>query len=348
VIETAEARELWPCTRHGRWMASEYKLGLVSVIVPTYNRAHLVIKAMDSVWQQTYRSIELIVVDDGSTDDTQETIDQWSKTHGNDSDFQTVYLRQDNSGAPAARNLGLIESRGEFIQFLDSDDALSPTKLEHQVACLSHGQLDFTYCKVEYRDEDQRLVGVAGSDMAEGNAAYVTSHLWKILAPLYRRNCCLSVGPWNEQLRACEPYEYAARLKGMGFIASFEDTVYATVLKQTLGSVSTQQPLIMAQANEQASRAVLRTVEASDVATDADYDALATSFICTSHEFARLGDKGRAKACMVEARQLARSPVLRLQLLATSVASPLFGLRAIYSGVSRMRGVARLLSRART
>lgn len=58
---------LWPETCHGRWMSEEYEPGLVSVIIPTYNRAHFLVEAMDSVWSQTYRPIELIVVADGSS-----------------------------------------------------------------------------------------------------------------------------------------------------------------------------------------------------------------------------------------------------------------------------------------
>ncbi len=72
-------RSLWPETCHGRWMSPEYEPGLVSVIIPTYNRAHFLVEAMDSVWNQTYRPIELIVVDDGSTDHTQDVLHDWAK-----------------------------------------------------------------------------------------------------------------------------------------------------------------------------------------------------------------------------------------------------------------------------
>ena len=127
------SKVVWPETCHGRWMSEEYVPGLVSVIIPTYNRAELLVEAMDSVWAQTYRPIELIVVDDGSTDKTREVVQEWRKKCEADHQFALRYFHQANKGAPAARNLGLIESRGEFIQILDSDDYLHPLRLQRML-----------------------------------------------------------------------------------------------------------------------------------------------------------------------------------------------------------------------
>ena len=113
-----------PATRHSRWMTAECEPGLVSVIIPTYNRARLLVEAMDSVFAQTYRPIELIVVDDGSKNNTPQVLQEWAAAHARDPRFRMRIFHEENKGAPVARNLGLIESRGEFIQFLDSDDLL--------------------------------------------------------------------------------------------------------------------------------------------------------------------------------------------------------------------------------
>lgn len=347
MIDLEKAKRLWPSTGHSRWMHVEGEKGVVSVIIPTYNRQHLVIEAMNSVWQQTYRPIELIVVDDGSTDCTREKLAQWGNNHANDSDFTVQILTQENRRAPAARNRGLAASRGEFIQFLDSDDLLMPDKIERQVMRLAGSELAFTYSKVEYRDESERVVGQAGRPTAQGKGPYVTGHFWKVLAPLYTRHCCLTVGPWNERLKACEPYEYAARVRGMGFRGSYDDAVLAIVRRQTSRSVSTQAPIRMARASALASWLVLRTVQASDVTTDADYDNLATAFVCASVEFARLGYPKKAKACMTEARRVARRVPLRLQLLAISAAGRFFPLHTIYSAISRIRSFQRRKASAR-
>ncbi len=128
------SKSLWPETCHGRWMSERYEPGLASVIIPTYNRARLLTEAMDSVLAQTYRPIELIVVDDGSTDHTRKAIEQWSSKCADDHLFRLSHFHQGNKGAPAARNLGLVQSHGEYIQFLDSDDILHPEKIERQAA----------------------------------------------------------------------------------------------------------------------------------------------------------------------------------------------------------------------
>jgi glycosyltransferase involved in cell wall biosynthesis len=103
---------------------------LVSVIIPTYNRAVVCARAVNSVLLQTHSNIEVIVVDDGSTDDTRKSIEGV--------DDRIKYFTQTNSGVSAARNRGLVEANGEFIAFLDSDDVWVPWKLEAQLSVLEH------------------------------------------------------------------------------------------------------------------------------------------------------------------------------------------------------------------
>jgi len=102
--------------------------GLVSVVIPTYNRAQLCKTAVESVLSQTYHDIEVIVVDDGSSDNTKEAVSSM--------DARVRYLCQTNSGVAAARNLGMQSARGEFLAFLDSDDTWLPWKLELQLNVL--------------------------------------------------------------------------------------------------------------------------------------------------------------------------------------------------------------------
>jgi glycosyltransferase involved in cell wall biosynthesis len=99
----------------------------VSVIIPTYNRADLILESLTSVFAQTYRDFEIIVVDDGSTDNTAEILRPFSDQG------KIKYIRQNNQGASSARNRGIAEARGTFLAFLDSDDLFDPEKLELQV-----------------------------------------------------------------------------------------------------------------------------------------------------------------------------------------------------------------------
>lgn len=101
---------------------------LVSAIIATYNRADIVGEAIESILGQTYKNMEVLVVDDGSTDGTHEAL----RRFGN----RIRVVRQENAGPGAARNRGIEVARGELIAFLDSDDIWMPTKLERQVRLL--------------------------------------------------------------------------------------------------------------------------------------------------------------------------------------------------------------------
>jgi glycosyltransferase involved in cell wall biosynthesis len=102
--------------------------GLVTVVIPSFNRAYIVGQAIESVLAQTYRPVEVVVVDDGSTDDTRRVVEGYGAP--------VRYIRQDNAGVSAARNTGLAHARGELVGLLDSDDVWLPWKLEAQVAVL--------------------------------------------------------------------------------------------------------------------------------------------------------------------------------------------------------------------
>src|SRR5918997_500688 len=95
--------------------------GLVSVVIPCYNQAHFLGEAIESVLSQTYPHFEVVVVDDGSTDNTQEVAARYPGVR---------YIRQENQGLAGARNAGIRRSNGSFLVFLDADDRLLPRALE--------------------------------------------------------------------------------------------------------------------------------------------------------------------------------------------------------------------------
>ncbi len=101
----------------------------ISVIIPTYNRAQLVCDAVDSVMAQTYPAYEILVIDDGSTDDTADTL---AARYGD----RVRYIRQENAGVAAARNRGILEATGDWVAFLDSDDTWQYEKLAIQTTAL--------------------------------------------------------------------------------------------------------------------------------------------------------------------------------------------------------------------
>ena len=127
---------------------------LVSVIVPAYNAARYIRQALESVCTQTYRDIEVIVVDDGSRDETPAIVEEFAT-----SDPRVRLLLQNNAGVGAARNMGLRQAQGVYIAPIDADDIWHPGKLEAQVACMeAHGpETGLVYCWTNIIDSEGRL-----------------------------------------------------------------------------------------------------------------------------------------------------------------------------------------------
>ncbi|WP_018131684.1 glycosyltransferase family 2 protein [Effusibacillus pohliae] len=119
----------------------------ISVVIPTYNRAAYVCQAIDSILNQTYRDFEILVVDDGSTDSTRKQVAAFGD--------QVRYIHQANRGPSAARNIGILHAKGEYIAFCDSDDRFLPEKLEKQLNYIrNHPNCRFLYSW--YYNVDQR------------------------------------------------------------------------------------------------------------------------------------------------------------------------------------------------
>jgi glycosyltransferase involved in cell wall biosynthesis len=131
--------------------------GLVSVIVPTYNRAYCLPLALDSALQQTHPNLEVIVIDDGSSDDTRDLI-QHRYAH----DPRVRYVYQENGGVAKARNHGLSLAQGDYVALLDSDDYWQPWKIELQIACLeARPEIGMVWTEMEAVDPDGERISSA-------------------------------------------------------------------------------------------------------------------------------------------------------------------------------------------
>ena len=148
-------------------------MSTVSVIIPTYNRANLLKETLESVFAQTYTDYEVIVIDDGSTDDTEEFVSALLLDHP-----QLRYIKQANAGVSAARNHGIFEARGEWIAFLDSDDLWFPDKLEKQMAFLAEHPSAGAVTNPFYRYQDGQVeTSKQGDALRYPQAERVTSLL---------------------------------------------------------------------------------------------------------------------------------------------------------------------------
>ena len=206
-----------------QWKLGSGSQSRVSIIIPVYNRAKLVEEALHSVYRQTYRPIEVVVVDDGSTDTTPAVVRDWMQAHQHE-DFLCSYVSQSNSGAPAARNAGVEASTGQYIQFLDSDDKLLPQKLERGVQKLREENLDMVYCRTATTDLEDNRIGYCGGPVSK-SPADIPSYSWHISGPLYKRDMLQTLGPWLEELTGSQDWEYCARVKIRDFDIHFDRKV---------------------------------------------------------------------------------------------------------------------------
>lgn len=189
---------------------------LVSVIIPTYNRSDLVCEAVDNVLKQTYTNIEIIVVDDGSTDDTQSNLKRFGD--------KLRVLAKENAGVSAARNRGASIAKGEILAFQDSDDLWKPTKLERQVTLLEKFGQSVPCCLCDTtlhlrNGEVKSAFGVALIDFKyeEGiwlNVAPVLATRFVLFnqAVAVRREAFDKVGGFDEGLRYLEDWDLGLRL----------------------------------------------------------------------------------------------------------------------------------------
>lgn len=154
---------------------------LVSVIVPTYNRAYCLADAVNSVLAQTHGNVEVIIIDDGSTDDTAQLVAaRWGR------DRRVKYFRQANQGVTAARNQGLARAFGDYVALLDSDDRWKPWKLRAQVACMiSCSEIGMVWTDMEAVDPDGRIVHPAYLKTMYGNyRRFTDAQLFSCAYPL--------------------------------------------------------------------------------------------------------------------------------------------------------------------
>lgn len=187
----------------------------ISVIIPVFNAKGYLAECIDSVLAQTYRSIEIIVVDDGSTDGSAEILSGYGD--------RVTLVRQRNAGASTARNRGAAHAKGEFLAFLDSDDAWDATKLEKQVALLNmHTKAVATYCDHRTIDAQGAVIGSTEALECPRSSGRIAEDLIRgvrIKSPtlvMVRRSAFDELGGFDPTLRYAEDHDLFIRLAVMG------------------------------------------------------------------------------------------------------------------------------------
>jgi glycosyltransferase involved in cell wall biosynthesis len=210
---------------------------LVSTIIPVFNRPAMLREAVESVLTQTYRPIEIIIVDDGSTDDTPRVIDELAARHP-----EVRGIRLPNGGPGLAREAGRGQARGEFIQYLDSDDLLMPRKFEVQIRALEEQpECGVAYGITRYRDAAGNEIACTWKPANQIRKTILPSFLearwWDTPTPLYRRSVCDAAGPWTS-LRHEEDWEYDCRIGATGTLLAYVDEAVVEIRDHDDGRLS--------------------------------------------------------------------------------------------------------------
>ena len=198
----------------------------ISVIIPTYNRSDYVHLAIQSVLHQTYQDLEIIVCDDGSTDNTVEVVKSFQNSSG-----PSVLLEAlpHNLGVSAARNRAIHLAQGEFIAFLDSDDSWKPAKLEKQISFLdAHPDCIGVGCNLEVVSHDDKVIQKRYKIV---NGLNYSNELFTLLYNCYittscfvvKRDALLLAGLFDIRLQASEDRDLWYRLPRFGRIGHLEE-----------------------------------------------------------------------------------------------------------------------------
>lgn len=191
--------------------------GMVSTIIPVHNRPQMLREAVESVLSQTYRPIEVIISDDGSTDETPQVADSLASAHAENI---RVVPSKSNQGPGPTREAGRLLAEGEFIQYLDSDDLLCPGKFEIQVKALrNHPECGIAYGRTRHITMDGTVLADpfkwTGREYPTLFPWLLVDRWWCTHTPLYRRSLCDAIGPWSD-LRWSQDWEYDGRVGSLG------------------------------------------------------------------------------------------------------------------------------------
>jgi glycosyltransferase involved in cell wall biosynthesis len=263
------------------WMQGAFRPGLVSVVIPVFNREQYVHETLDSIRRQDYRPIEIMVVDDGSNDGTSHVVERWLDANW-ESDLHLQLIRQPNLGVDTARNAGLQASSGEFIQFLDSDDLLHPNKLSECVLRFAGNLADTVVCRHAVFRNIHEITDVLNAQPKYSaftsdpeRRPFYTRMGWELWLPLYRRILLCRAGPMSSGIMAGGAYAYTTRLKLLSTGRRYAPYTLVFYRKGASNALTALQAPLRVPATAQVMRQVLNTLEEFEVTDRAEWQHLA-------------------------------------------------------------------------
>lgn len=183
---------------------------LVSVIITSYNYEHFISFAIESALNQKYGNVEILIIDDGSTDGSRKIIEKYS------SEKKIRIFFQKNSGQAAATNRGIMEASGKYIAFLDADDIWYPEKLEKQVPLFEDSEVGVVYSASNVIDAENKILNLRQTKIISRNENFTQCMLLENFIPfsssVVKRECFYKSGLLNSQYRVCTDYDLWLRI----------------------------------------------------------------------------------------------------------------------------------------
>lgn len=208
----------------------EFKNPLVSVIIPTYKRSDYLIRAVDSVINQSYKNIEIIVIDDNFPDSEFRTSTLLKMEKYNDNNQVVYIINESNMGGSLARNIGIENSNGDYITFLDDDDIYQNNKVQNQIRYMSEKDLDMSFTELKLMDNSNKLVdyreysNLKGFDKISLIKYHLTRHITGTPTFMFKRKYLLSIGSFNDAKMGQEFYLMFKTIEGGGKIGYLQES----------------------------------------------------------------------------------------------------------------------------
>ena len=310
---------------------------LVSTIIPVFNRAAMLREAVGSVLAQTHRPIEIVIVDDGSTDDTAAAAEALAAEHP---DIVRV-IHQPNGGVGSAREAGRGAIRGAFVQHLDSDDLLLPRKFELQVAALQRDRdAAIAYCRGVHLDAAEQRVACSWKPLLAGETAifpsFLKARMWDTNTPLYRREIIDAAGPWTT-LRSEEDWEYDCRIGAANPRLVFVDEELAVVSNHDAARLSGRRDPEVLRDRARAHALILAHARRAGVSDDApEMQHFSRELFLLARQCGAAGLRDESRELFLLARSAAGGKGDRLQFRAYAALARLIG----WQGVGKLAAVA--------
>jgi glycosyltransferase involved in cell wall biosynthesis len=277
----------------------------VSVVIPTYNSARFVTSAIESVLAQTFKDFEILVIDDGSTDNTSEVLERYNSP--------VRYFYKPNGGVSSARNYGIENACGKYIAFLDAVDLWMPEKLEKQIALLEADQeVGLCYAATEKVDENLQLVGYINANAYQDYCEALLMNLnivsGSCSSAIIRRDIALQTEGFDPQFSTCADWEYWLRLSLLTKFAPVSE--YLVKYRTVAGSMSSN-PYVSKRDTLGVLNKFFGLPDLPEKYKKLKNKALSNNLMVVSGEFLHNGKLGESLDCMWKSLKLYPKNIVR-------------------------------------